>query len=89
MWAAAQGHPAMVRVLVEAGADVNVRSTVVTWERQRSAEPRDKWLPPGGLTATAARRPRWVRGLREGARRPRAPTSTRSTPRATPRWCWR
>ena len=51
MWAAAQGHPAMVRVLVEAGADVNARSTVVTWERQRSAEPRDKWLPPGGFTA--------------------------------------
>jgi ankyrin repeat protein len=50
MWAAAQGHAAMVRVLVEAGADVNVRSTVVTWERQRTAEPRDKWLPPGGFT---------------------------------------
>jgi ankyrin repeat protein len=41
----------MVRVLVEAGADVNARSTVVTWERQRTAEPRDKWLPPGGFTA--------------------------------------
>jgi ankyrin repeat protein len=51
MWAAAQGHPSMVRVLVEAGADVHVRSTVVTWERQRTAEPRDKWLPPGGFTA--------------------------------------
>jgi len=51
MWAAAQGHPAMVRVLVESGADVNTRSTVVTWERQRTAEPRDKWLPPGGFTA--------------------------------------
>jgi ankyrin repeat protein len=51
MWAAAQGHAAMVRVLVEAGADVNARSTVVTWERQRTAEPRDKWLPPGGFTA--------------------------------------
>jgi uncharacterized protein len=51
MWAAAQGHPAMVRVLVEAGADVSVRSTVVTWERQRTAEPREKWLPPGGFTA--------------------------------------
>jgi ankyrin repeat protein len=51
MWAAAQGHAAMVRVLVEAGADVNTRSTVVTWERQRTAEPRDKWLPAGGLTA--------------------------------------
>jgi ankyrin repeat protein len=51
MWAAAQGHAPMVRVLVEAGADVNVRSTVVMWERQRTAEPRDKWLPPGGFTA--------------------------------------
>lgn len=51
MWAAAQGHAAMVRVLVEAGADLNARSTVVTWERQRTAEPRDKWLPPGGFTA--------------------------------------
>jgi ankyrin repeat protein len=51
MWAAAQGHAAMVRVLVEAGADVNTRSTVVTWERQRTAEPRDKWLPAGGFTA--------------------------------------
>jgi ankyrin repeat protein len=50
MWAAAQGHAAMVRVLVEAGADVNARSTVVTWERQRTAEPREKWLPAGGFT---------------------------------------
>src|SRR5262245_54946332 len=51
MWAAAQGYAAIVRVLVEAGADVNVPSTVGTWERQRSAEPRGKWLPPGGFTA--------------------------------------
>jgi len=51
MWAAAQGHADMVRVLAEAGADVNARSTVVKWERQRTAEPRDKWLPPGGFTA--------------------------------------
>jgi ankyrin repeat protein len=50
MWAAAQGHPAMMRTLIEAGADVNARSTVVAWERQRTSEPRDKWLPPGGLT---------------------------------------
>ena len=35
MWAAAQGHAAMVRVLIEAGADVNARSTIVNWERQR------------------------------------------------------
>jgi ankyrin repeat protein len=51
MWAAAQKHPPMIKVLLEAGADVNARSTIIAWERQRTAEPRDKWLPPGGLTA--------------------------------------
>ena len=50
MWAAAQGHPQMMRALIEAGADVNARSTIINWERQRTSEPRDKWLPPGGLT---------------------------------------
>jgi ankyrin repeat protein len=50
MWAAAQGHPAMLSVLLEHGADVNARSSVEKWERQMTAEPRDKWLPPGGLT---------------------------------------
>ena len=50
MWAAAQGHASMVTMLAEAGADVNARSTIIQWERQRSSEPRDKWLPPGGLT---------------------------------------
>ena len=50
MWAAAQGHPAMLGVLLEHGADVNARSTTEEWERQITAEPRDKWLPPGGLT---------------------------------------
>jgi ankyrin repeat protein len=50
MWAAAQGHPAMIAMLAEAGADVNARSSVVQWDRQRTQEPRDKWLPPGGLT---------------------------------------
>jgi ankyrin repeat protein len=50
MWAAAEGHADMVRLLVEAGADANARSAVVVWERQRTDEPRDKWLPPGGLT---------------------------------------
>ncbi|HLF10659.1 MAG TPA: ankyrin repeat domain-containing protein [Gammaproteobacteria bacterium] len=50
MWAAAQGHPAMIRELVERGADVNARSNVEDWERQMTAEPREKWLPPGGMT---------------------------------------
>jgi ankyrin repeat protein len=51
MWAAAEGHAPMVALLLEAGANPNVRSAVVTWERQRTQEPREKWLPPGGLTA--------------------------------------
>jgi ankyrin repeat protein len=50
MWAAAEGHAEAMRVLIEAGADVNARSSIIQWERQRTAEPRDKWLPPGGLT---------------------------------------
>jgi uncharacterized protein len=50
MWAAAQGHVAMIRELVARGADVNARSNVEEWERQVTSEPRDKWLPPGGLT---------------------------------------
>src|SRR5688572_7611867 len=50
MWAAAQGHPAMLRELLSHGADVNARSNQEDWERQVTSEPRDKWLPPGGLT---------------------------------------
>ncbi len=50
MWAAAQNHPAMVRELLAHGADVNARSAVQNWERQNTLEPREKWLPPGGLT---------------------------------------
>ena len=50
MWAAADGHADAMKVLIEAGADVNARSSIIAWERQRTEEPRDKWLPPGGLT---------------------------------------
>ena len=50
MWAAAQGHPSMLRELLAHGADVNARSNHENWERQVTSEPRDKWLPPGGLT---------------------------------------
>ena len=50
MWAAAEGHPDVIRELAAHGADVNARSTLQKWERQVTAEPREKWLPPGGLT---------------------------------------
>jgi ankyrin repeat protein len=50
MWAAAQGHPAMLKELLAHGADVDARSNQEEWERQVTSEPRDKWLPPGGLT---------------------------------------
>jgi uncharacterized protein len=39
-----------VQDLIAHGADVNAVSTVQHWERQVTAEPREKWLPPGGLT---------------------------------------
>lgn len=50
MWAAAQGHAALVPLLVEHGAKVNALSNIETWERQVTMEPRDKWLPPGGMS---------------------------------------
>jgi ankyrin repeat protein len=51
MWAVSQKHPEMARLLIAQGADVNARSTINKWERQNTAEPREKWLPLGGLTA--------------------------------------
>jgi ankyrin repeat protein len=50
MWAAAEGHPDMLQTLLAAGADPNAASNVEVWERQMTAEPRAKWLPPGGMT---------------------------------------
>ena len=50
MWAAAEGHPGVIRELAAHGADVNAKSNLQKWERQVTAEPREKWLPPGGLT---------------------------------------
>ncbi len=50
MWAVNEQHPAMVKELIAHGADVNAVSNVNQWERQRTAEPREKWLPLGGLT---------------------------------------
>jgi ankyrin repeat protein len=50
MWAVSEQHPEMVKELVARGADVNAVSNVNKWERQNTSEPREKWLPLGGLT---------------------------------------
>ena len=50
MWAAAEGQPAMVKLLIDAGADVDARSRVNNWERQVTAEARAIARPSGGLT---------------------------------------
>ena len=50
IWASAQAQPAMVKVLVDAGANVNARSRVNNWERQVTAEARAIARPSGGLT---------------------------------------
>ena len=50
MWAVSERHPAVARELIAKGADVNARSTANQWERQNTAEPREKWLPLGSLT---------------------------------------
>ncbi len=51
MWAAAQKQPAMVQLLIDEGANLNARSLPNNWERQVSAEPRMKILPPGQMSA--------------------------------------
>ena len=51
MWAAAQRQPAMLQLLIDNGATLDERSLPNHWERQVSAEPRMKILPPGQLSA--------------------------------------
>jgi ankyrin repeat protein len=51
MWAVSEKQAVVARELIAKGADVNARSTVNKWERQNSAEPREKWLPLGGMPA--------------------------------------
>ncbi len=50
MWAMAQKHVELLPLLLRHGADVNAISKVEEWERQVTMEPRDKWLPPGGMS---------------------------------------
>ena len=89
MWAAAQGHAPMVAMLLEAGANPNTRSTVVDWERQRTQEPRDKWLPPGGFTALLLAAREGCVACVDRARRRQGERSTTWTPTGRARWSWR
>jgi ankyrin repeat protein len=50
MWAVAEAHPEMAQELIAHGADVNARQVTWNWERQVTKEPREKWMPLGGLT---------------------------------------
>ncbi len=50
MWAVAESHPEMAQELIARGADVNARQVEWHWERQVTSEPREKWMPLGGLT---------------------------------------
>src|SRR5262249_40962071 len=44
MWAASQKQPAMVKLLIERGANVNAHGTPRDWQRRITAEPRPKDL---------------------------------------------
>jgi ankyrin repeat protein len=50
MWAAAECHPEVEQELIAHGAEVNGKQVEWQWERQMTKEPREKWMPLGGLT---------------------------------------
>jgi ankyrin repeat protein len=50
MWAAAQSHPEMIKLLASRGADVNAHGVVRQWERKVITEPRPKDMNKGGFT---------------------------------------
>jgi len=50
IWAAAESQPAMVKLLIDAHADVNARSVINTNRREVTGEPRAQARPPGGMT---------------------------------------
>jgi ankyrin repeat protein len=50
MWAAAQKHAAMIKLLISRGADVDAHGAVRNWERKVIREPRPKDMNQGGFT---------------------------------------
>lgn len=50
MWAVSQKHDKLIPLLLKYGAKVDEISNVEEWERQVTDEPREKWLPPGGMS---------------------------------------
>ncbi len=50
MWAAAQGQPAMVKLLIQHKAKIDERSNLNNFQRQVTAEPRSQARPSGGFT---------------------------------------
>ena len=50
MWAAAQQQPAMIKLLIARGAQVDARGAVRNWERKVISEPRPKDMNQGGFT---------------------------------------
>ncbi len=71
----AESQPAMVPVLLKHGADAEARSNLNEWERQVTAEPRQKNLLSGRLHAAVVRRAPGLPRLREGAASAPAPPS--------------
>jgi ankyrin repeat protein len=50
MWAVARNNPEMAELLIDNGADVNLRATFFDWSSQMTSEPRGQYRPSGGLT---------------------------------------
>ena len=50
MWAAAQSHPQMIKLLLAHGANPNARGAIRDWQRRLTAEPRPKGMNRGGFT---------------------------------------
>lgn len=51
MWAAAENHPELVKLLIKNKADVTLRAAFDDWPRQMTSEPRAQYRATGGLSA--------------------------------------